>query len=86
MGAYYLTAMWLRDYYRTYQITVEDEVKFALRDSSQFHSRGFSLRRDSLNNEKPAFVLQDRNYISARWPGDAYTFAKKFYQRLMKNE
>lgn len=86
LGAYYLTAMWLRDYYRTYQITVEDEVKFALRDSSQFHSGGFSLRRDSLNNEKPAFVLQDRNYISARWPGDAYTFAKKFYQRLMKNE
>jgi hypothetical protein len=23
-------------------------------------------------------VVRDRNYVSARWPGDAHTFAKTF--------
>jgi protease I len=43
------------------------------------------MNRDSLDNERPAFVVEDRNYVSARWPGDAHTFAKKFYQRLKQN-
>ena len=29
-------------------------------------------------NDEPAFVVRDRNYVSARWPGDAHTFAKTF--------
>jgi putative intracellular protease/amidase len=36
------------------------------------------LERDSMDNETPAFVVRDRNYVSARWPGDAHTFAKTF--------
>jgi putative intracellular protease/amidase len=36
------------------------------------------LERDSIDNETPAFVVRDRNYVSARWPGDAHTFAKTF--------
>jgi putative intracellular protease/amidase len=36
------------------------------------------LQRDSLDDARPAFVVCDRNYVSARWPGDAYTFAKIF--------
>jgi hypothetical protein len=35
-----------------------------------------------MDNETPAFVVQDRNYVSARWPGDAYTFAKTFARLL----
>ena len=36
------------------------------------------LQRDSLEDARPAFVVRDRNYVSARWPGDAHTFAKTF--------
>ena len=36
------------------------------------------LQRDSLDDARPAFVVRDRHYISARWPGDAHTFAKTF--------
>jgi hypothetical protein len=40
-------------------------------------TRTIGLERDSTNNETPAFVVRDRNYVSARWPGEAHTFAKK---------
>lgn len=82
MGAYYLTALWLKDYYRTYSITVEDEVKAALKEKGQFKSGKLTMRRDSVENEDPAFVVEDRNYLSARWPGDAHAFARRFYQNL----
>ncbi len=36
------------------------------------------LQRDSLEDTRPSFVVRDRHYVSARWPGDAYTFAKTF--------
>ena len=36
------------------------------------------LVRDTLDDARAAFVVQDRNYISARWPGDVHTFAKAF--------
>ena len=36
------------------------------------------LQRDTADDARPAFVVQDRNYVSARWPGDAHTFAKAF--------
>jgi putative intracellular protease/amidase len=34
--------------------------------------------RDSATDERPAFVVRDGTYVSARWPGDAHTFAKTF--------
>jgi putative intracellular protease/amidase len=36
------------------------------------------LHRDTLTNARPAFVVRDGNYVSARWPGDAHTFGKAF--------
>jgi putative intracellular protease/amidase len=33
--------------------------------------------RDSLTNARPAFVVEDGNYVSARWPGDVHTFATR---------
>jgi hypothetical protein len=39
-------------------------------------------RRGTETDDGPAFVVDDRNYISARWPGDAYLFAKRFAARL----
>jgi len=34
--------------------------------------------RDTLDDERPAHVVIDGKYVSARWPGDAHTFAKHF--------
>ncbi len=34
------------------------------------------LHRDTATDAGPAFVVRDGRYVSARWPGDAYTFAK----------
>jgi putative intracellular protease/amidase len=40
------------------------------------------LHRDTLTDSRPAFVVRDGNYVSARWPGDAHTFAKMFADML----
>lgn len=34
--------------------------------------------RDRFDDARPAFVVRDDNYVSARWPGDTHTFAKTF--------
>jgi hypothetical protein len=33
-------------------------------------------------DDGPAFVVEDGTYLSARWPGDAYLFAKRMADRL----
>ncbi|HUY66696.1 MAG TPA: hypothetical protein VMV06_07755 [Acidimicrobiales bacterium] len=33
--------------------------------------------RDSIDDSRPAFVVEDGNYISARWPGDSHTLAER---------
>ena len=38
--------------------------------------------RDSDADATPAFVVRDGNYVSARWPGDAHTFAREFASLL----
>jgi putative intracellular protease/amidase len=32
--------------------------------------------RDTPSDSRPAFVVRDGNYVSARWPGDVHLFAK----------
>ncbi len=77
--AYNLTKSWLKDYYLTYpETTVEDEVMAALKNKSQFLHGPKPVFRDTLNNTKHGFVVKDRNYLSARWPGDIYTFTLTF--------
>ena len=34
--------------------------------------------RDRFEDERPALVVEDGQYVSARWPGDAHTFARRF--------
>jgi len=81
-GAYYLTAWRLGRYYRTYPAYVEDEVTDALNDSSQFLPGPRTRRRGTATDHSAAFAVQDGNYLSARWPGDAYLFAERFRQLL----
>ena len=38
--------------------------------------------RDTIDDERPAFVVRDGEYLSARWPGDIHTFAKRFAAML----
>jgi len=81
--AYNLTRLWLKDYYLTYpEITVEDEVKSVLSDSNNFLKGPTPLLRDNFNHLKRGFVVRDRNYLSARWPGDAYNFSLEFIRMV----
>lgn len=36
------------------------------------------LFRDTPTDARPAFVVRDGDYVSARWPGDVHTFAATF--------
>ncbi|MEV4560467.1 type 1 glutamine amidotransferase domain-containing protein [Kitasatospora sp. NPDC049285] len=38
--------------------------------------------RDTPSDARPAFVVRDGRYVSARWPGDAHTFAAVFAEVL----
>ena len=80
LAAYNLTRLWLGDYYLTYpEITVEDEVTAALSNKANFLKGPQPLLRDHHTHLQRGFTVKDRNYISARWPGDAYGFATGFW-------
>jgi putative intracellular protease/amidase len=69
-------------------MSVEQEVTRALArpqdfldvppDAPDYRRKTDGLSRDTFDDPSPAFVVRDGNYVSARWPGDAYTFAKTF--------
>ena len=80
--AYYLTAWRLGSYYRTYPTYVEDEVKATLTNPDQYERGPMNLSRGTATDDRPAFVVEDGNYLSARWPGDSYLFTKRFIQLL----
>ena len=81
-GGYLLTAWRLGRYYRTYPAYVQDEVVAALGGRDGFERGPRSTKRGTLEDDSEAFVVQDGNYLSARWPGDAYLFAKRFDRML----
>ena len=81
--AYNMTKLWMKDYYLTYpEITVEDEVTSVLSDSSNFLKGSSPLFRDNFTHLKRGFIVKDRNYISARWPGDIYNFSLEFIKMI----
>src|SRR5208283_1450866 len=41
--------------------------------------------RDTWDDDRAAFVVRDGNYVSARWPGDAHTFARLFANVLTEH-
>ena len=82
-AAFLATAWRLGRYYRTYPAYVEDEVRGALREHADFVLGPRVLsKRGTATDDGAAFVVEDDNYVSARWPGDAYLFAKRFAARL----
>jgi putative intracellular protease/amidase len=81
----FLLTFWRRGrYYRTYAAYVEDEVRAALADARSQFVEGPKVRteRGTATDDSAAFVVEDGRYLSARWPGDSYLFAKKLLARL----
>ena len=80
----YLSTFWRRGrYFRTYPAYVEDEVRAALGESGTFERGPRALfARGTREDDRPAFVVEDGRYLSARWPGDAYLFARRLLAKL----
>ncbi|MET9381707.1 type 1 glutamine amidotransferase domain-containing protein [Streptomyces sp. NPDC002928] len=83
-SAYLSTAWRLGRYYRTYPAYVEDEVRSALADPAAQFERGPRVltQRGTSADDTHAFVVQDGTYVSARWPGDAYLFTRRYLELL----
>jgi putative intracellular protease/amidase len=83
MTAFNLTRLWMGNYYLTYpEITVQAEVTSVLAYPENFIEGPTPMFRDTLENLQRGFSHQDGNYISARWPGDAYNFSIQFSKML----
>jgi putative intracellular protease/amidase len=82
-SAYWLTAWRLGRHYRTYPEYVQDEVRRALGATGTFEEGPRVLtRRGTELDDRPAFVVEDGHYLSARWPGDAYLFSRRLVAAL----
>lgn len=83
---YNMTRLWMGDYYLTYpEITVEDEVKAVLENKNNFIHGPNAILRDSPTKLSRGFFVKDRNYISARWPGDLYSFTTEFIKMIVSS-
>jgi putative intracellular protease/amidase len=47
-------------------------------DASDYGKKTSGMVRDTFDDDRAAFVVRDGDYVSARWPGDAHTFARQF--------
>lgn len=73
-------------------MSVQAEVTRALKDPADFRDveRGAphwwlktsGVVRDTATDSRPAFVVDDGSYISARWPGDTHTFAALLSRKI----
>jgi putative intracellular protease/amidase len=84
-SAWLATAWRLGRYYRTYPAYVQDEVEAALDDPGRQFERGPRTlsARGTATDDTAAFTVADGNYLSARWPGDAYLFGRRFCDLLV---
>ncbi|WP_435273783.1 hypothetical protein ACMAZF_10360 [Psychrobium sp. nBUS_13] len=41
--------------------------------------------RDTPNKLSRGFIVKDRNYVSARWPGDIYNLSFEFRDMILKD-
>ncbi len=82
MLAWRLTRGRLGDYYRTYPVSVQDEVTAALAAPGDFIAGPRPMLRDAPDKLHRGFTVRDGHYLSARWPGDVYKFAADFLGML----
>lgn len=77
-----LTRRALPGHYRTYPETVEAEVTKALGDTGRFERGPLIPRYADARSPQAGFVVQDLRYLSARWPGDAWTLGERLLDLL----
>jgi len=73
-------------------MSVQSEVTRALKNPADFcdvergsphwRTKTSGMARDTATDSRPAFVVDDGAYLSARWPGDSHTFANVLSQKL----
>jgi putative intracellular protease/amidase len=73
-------------------MSVQSEVTRALKNRTDFcdvergsphwRAKTSGIARDTATDSRRAFVVDDGAYVSARWPGDAHTFANVLSQKL----
>jgi putative intracellular protease/amidase len=54
------------------------------KEVGDYFRKASGLFRDSATDRRPAWVVCDRRYVSARWPGDVHAFAAEFARVLAK--
>ena len=77
-----LTNRTLPGHYRTYAMSVEEEVRERIKPGGRFERGGLFPRYSGSKAPEVGFVLRDGNYLSARWPGDAWTLAVRLLELL----
>jgi putative intracellular protease/amidase len=56
------------------------------KDAADHFRKASGLFRDSIQDDRPAWVIRDGRYVSARWPGDVHRFAAEFAAVLEESE
>ena len=59
-----------------------DDFRDVAVGSTDWRLKTSGMMRDSASNARPAFVVDDGRYVSARWPGDTHTFAATVSAKL----
>jgi protease I len=77
-----LTNRALPGHYRTYPESVEAEVSRLIGLQGRFERGPLLPRYASAVTPEVGFVVRDGNYLSARWPGDAWTLALRLLELL----
>ena len=77
-----LTGRALPGHYRTYPESVETEVTRLIGPEGRFERGPMLPRYASEAAPEAGFVVRDGNYVSARWPGDAWTLALRLMELL----
>jgi hypothetical protein len=54
-------------------------------DATDHFRKASGLFRDSSEDSRPAWVIRDGRYVSARWPGDVHSFAAAFLTVLAED-
>jgi putative intracellular protease/amidase len=62
----------------TRALAAESDFEDVPRGTADYRRKTSGGVRDSLTDDRPAWVVRDGSYVSARWPGDVHTFARTF--------
>ena len=81
LSAWAMTGLWLGSYYRTYSVTVQDEVSAALASPEDFIAGPISMRREGPDSSV-GHTIRDGNYLSGGYYVDAYRFARDYVAML----